>query len=482
MAIVTRIELLKNRRTKIVATIGPASSSPEACLRLVQAGVDVFRLNMSHGTHESHADSYRVIRDAEARVDRPIAVMADLGGPKIRTGYFHDGVASLSEGTEVTITTRRVIGNDRLIPSQYDALPAEVQTGSRVLLSDGLLELQVQSVQGTEITCTVIHGGELRDRQGINLPGLRVSAPSLMPKDIEDVRFAMGLGVDFFALSFVRQVSDIEALRRLLEKNGNGAHIIAKIERPEALDNAGAILDATDAIMVARGDLGIELPPEEIPMAQNALIQMARERGRPVIVATQMLESMITRSRPTRAEVTDVSHAVVSGADAVMLSAETAIGQFPVEAVQMLDRVARQTEAHLWSQGKYSLVDSEAIPPLPVRKVIANATSQMSKDLRVPAIMVFSRTGMSATAVSAARPAAPVVALTSDIAVYRRMALLWGMIPTLVDEAGRANPNELARSTASALGLADPGQYLLLVRGFHDDPALSSPSVTVLAV
>lgn len=482
MAIVTHADLLENRRTKIVATIGPATSSLEMCTNLAQAGVDVFRLNMSHGTHESHAESYQLIRDTASQLQRPIAIMADLCGPKIRTGKFRDGVARLSDGSEVTLTTRQAIGDSHLIPSQYDGLPDDVQPGSRVLLADGLLELRVESVKGTEIICSVIHGGELRDHQGINLPGLSVSAPSLTPKDIEDAVFAMGLGVDFLALSFVRRASDIEGLRQLLVTNESDARIIAKIEKSEALENVEAILDATDAMMVARGDLGVELPPEEIPVAQDALIQMARERGRPVIVATQMLESMITRSRPTRAEVTDVSHAVVSGADAVMLSAETAVGQFPVEAVAIMDRVVRQTEAHLSSKGQYGIVDSEATPPLPVRKVIANATSHMSKDLTVRAVMVISRTGMSASAVSAARPAAPVVALTSNISVYRRMALLWGMIPILVDEAGKANPNELARSAAKELGLASVGQYLLLVRGFHDDPALNSPSITVLAI
>lgn len=482
MAIVTRFDLQKNRRTKIVATVGPASGSVEMCRKLVNAGVNVFRLNMSHGDHDGHAAIYRIIRQVAEELHLPVAIMADLCGPKIRTGEFEHGSVMLEEDTQVTITTRHVKGTATLIPSQYDGLPRDVSPGDRVLLADGLLELKVDSVSNDEVVCDVVHGGELGDHKGINLPGVTVSAPSLTDKDIDDARFAMALGVDFLAMSFVRQASDLEGLRELVDANDSNAQIIAKIEKPEALQNAEAILDVTDAIMVARGDLGVELPPEEVPVAQDALIQLAREKGRPVIVATQMLESMISHSRPTRAEVTDVSHAVLSGADAVMLSAETAVGHYPVEAVSIMSRVAKQTEAHLLSKGQYGNADYELQPPLPLRKVIANATSHMSRDLMVRAVMVISRTGASATAVSAARPAAPVVALTSNLVVYRRMALLWGMVPILVDEAGQANPNALARRAAGELGLATPGQYVLLVRGFSEDPVLNSPSVTVITV
>lgn len=482
MAIITRVDLLKNRRTKIIATVGPASSSPAMCRKLIEAGVNVFRLNMSHGTHAGHAANFTAIRQVAGELSVPIATVADLSGPKIRTGDFEGGGVVLEKGQGVTITTRKVTGTARLIPSQYEALPRDVSPGDRVLLADGLLELKVEAVDGDDVFCEVIHGGELHDHQGINLPGVKVSAPSLTRKDLDDAEFAMGLGVDFLAMSFVREATDVLGLRDLLRGNGNGAQIIAKIEKPEALENAESILDVADAIMVARGDLGVELPPEEVPVAQDELIQLARERGRPVIVATQMLESMITHSRPTRAEVTDVSHAVVSGADAVMLSAETAIGHYPVESVEIMDRVAKQTEAHLWSKGQYGIADFETRPPLPLRKVIANATSHMSRDLMVRAVMVISRSGLSATAVSVARPAAPVVVLTSHLQVYRRMALLWGIIPILVDEAGKSNPNELARRVARELGLAAENDYLLLVRGFSDDPKLNSPSVTVITV
>ncbi len=482
MAIVTRVDLLRNRRTKIVATIGPASNQPGTCRALIEAGVNVFRLNMSHGEHAAHRTALEMIRKTADELSVPVAVMADLCGPKIRTGRFEGGEITLVDGATVTVTTREVVGTDGLIPSQYEALPGDVEPGDRILLADGLLELQVVSVDGTDVSCRVVHGGVLGNNKGMNLPGVAVSAPSLTPKDILDAEFAADLGVDYLALSFVRRASDIDVLRDLLEANGSAAQIIAKIEKPEALENAEDILEVADGIMVARGDLGVELPPEEVPVAQDALIEMAREHGKPVIVATQMLESMITNSRPTRAEVTDVSHAVVSGADAVMLSGETAVGQFPVEAVQIMDRVCKQTEAHLWSGGRYGAPRIDSKPPLPVWTVIANATAHISKDVLARGIMVISRSGTSAATVSAARPAAPVVGITGEPAIYRRMALLWGLIPLLVDEAGSANPNELSRSIARELGLADPGEYVLLVRGFHDDPSLNSPSVTVITV
>ncbi len=482
MAIVTRVDLLKNRRTKIVATIGPASGNEKTCAELVKAGVNVFRINMSHGAHETHLESIRVIRAAAEHLRIPVAIMADLCGPKIRTGRFEGDGVELADGADVTVTTRDVLGTEGLIPSQYEALADDVEPGNRILLADGLLELQVLSRDGKDVHCRVVHGGPLGNNKGINLPGVNVSAPSLTEKDFRDAMFAIENEVDYIALSFVRRPSDIQTLRDLLEEHDCNARIIAKIEKPEALENADGILEATDGIMVARGDLGVELPPEEVPVAQDQLIALARERGKPVIVATQMLESMITNSRPTRAEVTDVSNAVVSGADAVMLSGETAVGQHPVGAVEIMDRVCKQTEAHLWTSGRYGASPPAAEPPLPVWTVVATATAHISKDLMARGIVVISMSGASAATVSAARPAAPVVGMTSDPAIYRRMALLWGLVPLLVDEAGSANPNELSRQIAKELGIAEEGEYILLVRGFHEDPALNSPSVTVITV
>jgi pyruvate kinase len=482
LAIITRVDLLKNRRTKIVATIGPVSGDLESVTRLVKAGVNMFRLNMSHGSHGDHALAYQNIRAVEHQLKLPVAVLADLCGPKIRTGRFPPGGIALITGSEVVVTMRDVPGAPGLIPSQYQALGEDVHTGDRILIADGLLELQVLNVAATEVQCLVIHGGQLTDNKGINLPGVQVSAPSMTDKDNADALFALSLGVDYIALSFVRQAADVHVLRQLIGTDPLGPRIISKIEKPEALINAEDILAASDAIMIARGDLGVELPPEEVPVAQAELIQMARASGKPVIVATQMLESMIQHSRPTRAEVTDVSHAVNAGADAVMLSGETAVGQFAVEAVEIMDRIARQTEAHLWRQGAYGGSLSNLTPPLPLWNVIANATAHMSKELMAHAVMVISQSGLSAAAVSSARPASPVVAITGDERISRRMTLYWGVIPLLEDEAGRTNPNELARRVALSLGLAETGEFVLLIRGFNDAADLNSPSITVITV
>ncbi len=353
MTIVTDIKLLKNRRTKIIATLGPASDSPEVIKQLIETGANVFRLNMSHGEHVSHENTYKLVRSIAYELGKPIAILADLCGPKIRTGRFKDGQITLEVGATVTVTTRDVEGEPGLIPSQYQALANDVNPGNRILLNDGNLELKVEGVDGTEISCTVVYGGILKNNKGINLPGVNVSAPSLTDKDREDAQFALKLGVDFMALSFVRRAADINDLRSIIKKAGASTDIIAKIEKPEALEDVHGILDAADGIMVARGDLGVELKPEQVPVVQSQLIDIARQKFKPVIVATQMLESMIENARPTRAEVTDISYAVTLGADAVMLSAESAAGSFPVESVDMMDRILRQTEAYLWQHGEY---------------------------------------------------------------------------------------------------------------------------------
>ncbi len=305
MSIMTQIRLLKKKRTKIVATLGPASADPEIIRQLINAGVNVFRLNMSHGSHDSHHRVFERVREIAAEINPSVAMLADLCGPKIRTGRFRDGCIQLETGKRVVITTRDVVGDTGLIPSRYTALADEVTPGDRILLNDGLMELRVIGIDDTEITCEVIYGGILSDNKGINLPGVNISAPSLTEKDREDALFALRLGVDFLALSFVRRASDISELKDLVNTANGHASIIAKIEKPEALEDIDAIVDAADAIMVARGDLGVELNPEQVPVAQGQLIDRSRARFKPVIVATQMLESMIESSRPTRAEVTD---------------------------------------------------------------------------------------------------------------------------------------------------------------------------------
>jgi pyruvate kinase len=312
---------------------------------------------------------------------------------------------------------------------------------------------------------------------------VNISAPSLTDKDRADAEFALALGVDFLALSFVRRAADIQELRDLITARNGKAAIVAKIEKPEALDQANQIMDAADAIMVARGDLGVELNPEEVPVAQAQLIELARRNFKPVIVATQMLESMINHARPTRAEVTDITHAVTQGTDAVMLSAETASGSYPIEAVKIMDRIARQTEAILFRSGAYaSGLSVLTRPPIPIWEAVAAAVNNMTHNLGARAVLVMSNSGMSASTVASTRPAAPVIAMTSDPDTYRRMTLLWSVIPILSDKVGLLNPNQLAREVAKQLGLADTGQYILLVRGFHSDKDFNTPTITALLV
>lgn len=483
MSIITEVDLLKERRTKILATIGPASQSPEMIRALIAAGANIFRLNMSHGDHASHREVYEHIRKISHELNQPIAILADLCGPKIRTGKFENGQIELTSGDKVTVTTRDILGSAKLIPSQYKSLADDVVVGSRILLNDGELEFKVEAIAGTEISCRVVYGGVLKNHKGINLPGVNVSAPSLTSKDKDDAHFALELGVDFLALSFVRCADDILELKTLIKKSGKDVHVIAKIEKPEALVEASNILAAADGIMVARGDLGVELLPEQVPVAQSQLIDLARLHFKPVIVATQMLESMISSPRPTRAEVTDIAHAVTLGTDAVMLSAETAAGAFPVEAVEMMDRIARQTESYLWQSGAYGKNrPSKTSVSNSVWNIIADATSHMSKRLNAHAVLVISQSGMSAATMSSARPAAPILAITARPEVCRKVALLWGVIPVLDEETGSINPNELARRVAQEYGLAKTGEYVLLVRGFHSDPDLNTPTITTITI
>ncbi|MGE3852524.1 MAG: pyruvate kinase [Planctomycetota bacterium] len=492
MRIDTAIKLLKRRRTRIVATVGPASSDLGVLERLIQAGVDIFRLNFSHGDHAGHQQVFERIHKASANLNVPVGVLADLCGPKIRVGKFAGGSIELADGASVIVTVRDVQGEPGIIPSQYTALAGDVKPGDRILLDDGKLELRANTVLGTEIGCTVVHGGTLKDRKGMNLPGVNVSAPSLTEKDRADAAFALKLGVDFIALSFVRRASDINDLRQLINQSGReGVPIVAKIEKPEALENIDEILEATDAIMVARGDLGVELPPESVPVAQDQLVDLAQARCKPVIVATQMLESMIDASRPTRAEVSDVSHAVASGADAVMLSAETASGKHPVAAVEMMDAIARRMEGYQFQQFRFDLTPADGtgapplVPgdnPLPLADAVARSTALLSRDLMVRAIIVFSQTGKTAGIMSANRPAAPLIVVTSESTTCRALLLLWGVVPIVATADEAANPEEFSRAVAKQLELAEEGQYVLSVRGFQRDPARDAPSISVVRV
>lgn len=484
MRIDTDLKLLIYRRTKIVATLGPSSNDSRTIERLITTGINVFRLNMSHGTHDEHSDTYQRIRSAAGKLEKPIAVLADLCGPKIRVGTFHNGRIELVTGNSVTVTSRDVIGRPELIPSQYRALSDDIEVGNRILLDDGNIELLVQAIEGTEITCKVVNGGVLSDHKGMNLPGVNISSPTLTEKDRVDARFALQLGVDFLALSFVRRGSDVEELRALISATNFQVAIVAKIEKPEALDNIDEIIAAADAIMVARGDLGVELPPQSVPNVQNQLIDLARTHRKPVIVATQMLESMIDHPRPTRAEVSDVANAVRSGADAVMLSAETASGKYPVETVKMMDDIARQTEAYLWRQGAFGSLTRkhEAARPFPIEDALSESMAQLSRDLFARAIMIISIQGRSLAVMSSSRPAAPMIGICPDHRSSCIANLLWGVIPVTADPDEIDSPNLLAKRIVLKLGLAVEGQTILVIRGFSSDPKKNTPSVTVVKI
>jgi pyruvate kinase len=487
MPISTNTPLLKFRRAKIVATLGPASIGDDCIAHLIRAGADVFRLNMSHGDHPTHEAAYRAVRRIAEELGRTIAIFADLCGPKIRVGKFADGGIELVAREQVTITIRDVLGGRGVIPSRYRGIVEDVRPGQRILLADGLMTLEALEVSREEVLCRVVHGGRLTDRKGINLPDSAVSAPSLTEKDRADAQLMLDLGVDYLALSFVRRASDITDLRKIIDERGSRTGIIAKIEHPESLQNAEAIIGASDAVMVARGDLGVELPPEHVPMVQQRLVEMGRRMQRPVIVATQMLESMIENPRPTRAEVSDVATAVTSGADAIMLSGETASGKHPVAAVAMMDRVARQVEAHLWQKSQFGSLrirSGEEAPPeagsvAAYADALACATAALSRDLWVRGIVVTSTSGLSLLAVTAARPGAPVILLSDDPATKRRVQLAWGLAAVRPREADVVAQ---ARRVVQELSLAAPGHTIMVVGGFSADPMQNRPSITLVTV
>ncbi len=483
MPIDIEFKRLRYRRTKIVATVGPACDDAPTIAKLIKAGVNVFRLNMSHGDHASHTRIFEIIREQNQQQGAHVAILADLCGPKIRCGIFENGEIDLQAGESVVVTTREVRGQPGLIPSAYELLHLDAIPGSRLLLDDGKLELVIETIEGQDIRCLVVQGGTLKDRKGINIPLCKVSAPAMTDKDYADARMMLALGVDFLALSFTRKAADVDLLRDVVKEFDEPAAIIAKLENHEGLENADEIITAADGIMVARGDMGVELKPEEVPVAQTQLVLAARAQHKPVIVATQMLESMIDNTQPTRAEVSDISHAVQSGTDAIMLSGETAAGKYPVEAVEMMDRIARHNEGYQWqTHGFSALHDSLLRPPIPLHDAIANALTRLSQDLQVYCIIVMSRGGTSALMVSSARPSAPVIAASAFPRTCRRMNLNWGTVPVETDTDAIEASHDLAGELAGRLFGAKTGERILLLEGFNIDPRQHAPTITVLSV
>uniref|UniRef100_C6E3C9 Pyruvate kinase n=1 Tax=Geobacter sp. (strain M21) TaxID=443144 RepID=C6E3C9_GEOSM len=423
------------RHTKIVATVGPASESEEMLGALIKAGVDVFRLNFSHGDHAAKSAVIRSIRKLSDQHEHSVAILGDLQGPKIRTGLMKGGGMPLTSGTEVIVTTRELLGEGNLIPTIYQGLPGDVRPDDRILLDDGLMELKVLGVEGDDVRCLVVTGGLLKDRKGINLPGAKVSAPAMTDKDRDDLEFCMEQRLDFVALSFVREASDVQELRSIIDSRGSRLRIISKIEKPEAVINFGAILRVSDGVMVARGDLGVELNPEKVPLIQKRIIRDCNDAGKPVITATQMLESMVNNPRPTRAETSDVANAILDGTDAIMLSAETASGKYPIEAVSMMVQVARDVEAdpQLMSQSCH-IAQTEAEPNL--SEVIGLAACRAAESVKASAILAFTQTGGTAALVSKCRPAQPIIAVTPSEEVRRVLALYAGVHSLRVDIEG----------------------------------------------
>jgi pyruvate kinase len=412
------------RNTKIVSTLGPASDTPEIIRGLFDAGVDVFRLNASHGSHEEHGRRVEIVRDLSRETGRQVGILLDLQGPKIRLGRFENAWCILSAGDTFTITTQETLGNQHIASTSYANFAKDVKSGDRVLLADGTIELRVLDTDGVKVRCLVVVGGPISDRKGMNLPGVEVSTPSLTRKDMGDIEFGIKSGVDMVALSFVRRRDDMLRLRLFLENHDAPLPMIAKIEKPEGWENLDAILEESDGVMVARGDLGVEMAIEKVPFIQKTIIERARERGRFVITATQMLETMIENPWPTRAEVSDVANAIYDGTDAVMLSGETSAGKYPVEAARMMARIACEAEGSVRSDKRYS---SQPGNGSDVAEIVAGAAYRAAHTLNAAAIVVFTSSGSSAKLVSRYRPGVPIYAFTRSAELARQLTPHFGV-------------------------------------------------------
>ncbi len=468
------------RRTKIVCTIGPATSSEAQLEQLLHCGMNVARLNFSHGTHDGHALVIERLRTLAARLGYALAILQDLQGPKIRTGALQGGQpVQLVDGARITITTRDIVGNADVVSTTYQALPHDVKVNDRILLDDGLLELRVLATSETDVECLVIHGGMLNEHKGINLPGVAVSAPALTDKDRDDLKFGVQHGVDYVALSFVRRPEDVlearayiqQYMQEMQQEQGKQQEqselryqrripIIVKLEKPEAVERLDAILDVADGVMVARGDLGVEMAAEKVPVIQKTIISKCNNRGLPVITATQMLESMITHPRPTRAEASDVANAILDGTDAVMLSAETASGNYPLEAVQMMVRIALETERNNLTA---------RIPEcqnLTAEHAVSHAARALAEETSVRAIVVFTRSGSSAHLISKDRPRTPILAYTPSEHVYQQLALWWGVWPHRINMMGTTEDLiDYVDQKLQEDNLVDAGEHVVLMGG-----------------
>jgi len=421
---------VEKRRAKIVATLGPACSTEATFRHLVRAGLDVVRLNFSHGTHAEKLKLIEMVRKVAEKENKPLCILADLQGPKIRTGKLKDGKSvELKAGDKLRITPRDVPGTAQVVSTTFRTLAENLEVGSRILLSDGLIELVVHQVDGNDVVCDIINGGVLGQNKGINLPGIPVRVPSLTEKDLEDLQFALKHKVDAIAVSFVRTAEDVRLVKQRVAALGAETWVIAKLEKPQAIDNLEAILEEADGVMVARGDLGVEMPPEKVPAIQKRVIRLAAQHRKPVITATQMLESMIENPRPTRAEASDVANAIYDGTDAVMLSGESAMGKYPVNAVAMMSRIVLETELQMRTDLTNIVPERQHGPGLSVAEAICESMAHAAKDVSMSAIAVFSETGNTVRLISKYRPGPYIYALSASESVVRRCNLLWGVEP-----------------------------------------------------
>jgi pyruvate kinase len=464
------------RKTKIVCTLGPATASAATVDGLVAAGMDAARLNFSHGTHDEHAEQARLVRESQERAGRPLAIIADLQGPKLRIGALPEPW-TLREGDVVT-----VVGDGEGDAGVEDALPVRpavlshvLRPGDHVLIADGLVRLRVDSVNGSRVRASVLAGGTVSAKKGVNVPGVPLPVPSMTEKDVADLEFALGLEVDYVALSFVRSANDVRRLRELLHEASSNAQVIAKIEKAEAVDDLAGILRLSDAVMVARGDLGVEIGPAEVPLVQKRILLAALERGKPAITATQMLESMVTHPEPTRAEASDVANAILDGTSAVMLSGETAIGRYPLEATAMMDRIARAVEPSLAYRHELDTDPDE--PYATVGEAMSNAVCDIAEALDVKAILVPTYSGRTASSVARHRPRRPIVAVTHKGHAARQLAIEWGVFPAEIGEC--TNVEELWARTLEAArdsGIVAPGDRVVITAG----TAVNVPGTTNL--
>jgi len=448
------------RRTKIVCTMGPATADPDVLRNLVDAGMDVARLNFSHGEHADHEGHYNRVRAASEASGHAVGILADLQGPKIRLGRFAEDRTVWEHGEVVRITVDDVVGDHDRVSTTYKELAQDAVAGDRLLVDDGKVALRVEEVDGDDVVCTVTEGGPVSNNKGVSLPGMNVSVPAMSEKDIEDLEFAVRLGVDLVALSFVRSPADIELVHEVMDRVGRRVPVIAKLEKPEAIENLEAVVLAFDAVMVARGDLGVELPLEEVPLVQKRAIQMARENAKPVIVATQMLESMIENSRPTRAEASDVANAVLDGADAVMLSGETSVGKYPLEAVRTMARIIQAVEDN-----------SVVVPPLThvprtKRGVISYAARDIGERLDAKALVAFTQSGDTVRRLARLHTPLPVLAFTALPEVRSQLALTWGTETFIVPQM--SNTDDMIRQVDKSLlelGRYKRGELVVIVAG-----------------